>query len=118
MLQNLIVMFKVAIIGGENKGNYVFFVEKCAFFLKNKIKNGIRILTIGDKFVDILCATANIDKQVFYCDWKTHGKDAIKNRNNKIINESDAIIVFNDGTKDCNFFIDMAKKSNKPLRII
>ena len=37
-------MFKVAIIGGEGIGDYKFFVEKCAFFLKNKTKNGIMIL--------------------------------------------------------------------------
>lgn len=111
-------MFKVAIVGGESMGDYRFFVEKCAFFLKNKTKNGLMILTIGDKFVDILTTTANIDKQMFYCDWKAHGNDAIKNRNEKIIKESDAFIVFDDGTKGTNFFIKMARESCKPIRII
>ena len=111
-------MFKVSIIGGETMGDYKFFVEKCAFFLKNKTKNGLRVLTIGDKFVDILTTTANIDKQIFYCDWKAHGNDAIKNRNEKIIKESDAFIIFNDDTKGTNFFIHMAKESGKPIRII
>jgi hypothetical protein len=111
-------MFKVAIVGGENIGDYKFFVEKCAFFLKNKTKNGLMILTVGDKFVDILTTTANIDKQNFYCDWKAHGNDAIKNRNEKIIKECDAIIVFDDETKSTKFFINMAKESGKPIRII
>ena len=111
-------MFKVAIIGGENRGDYRFFAEKCVFFLKNKVKEGIRILSIGDKYVDIFSVTANIDKQVYYCDWKANVKDSLKVRNDKIINDADAIIVFEDGTRDTNFFIEMAKKSGKPFRMI
>ena len=118
MQQNLEVMFKVAIIGGENRGDYKFFVEKCVFFLKNKTKEGIRILSVGDKYVDIFSVTANIDKQVYYCDWKVNGKDALKVRNDKIINDANAIIVFEDGTRDTNFFIEMAKCSGKPFRLI
>lgn len=111
-------MFKVAIIGGENRGDYKLFAEKCVYFLKNKTKEGIRILSIGDKYVDIFTITANIDKQVYYCDWKINGKDSLKVRNEKVINDSDAIIVFEDGTRDTNFFIEMTKKSGKPLRVI
>jgi hypothetical protein len=111
-------MFKVAIIGGEKRGDYKFFAEKCVFFLKNKTKDGIRILTTGDTYVDIFSITANIDKQVYYCDWKANGKETLKVRNNKIINDADAFIIFEDGTKDTNFFIEMAKTSGKPLRVI
>ena len=111
-------MFKVIIIGAENRGDYKMFVQKCAFFLKNKISNGLMILSCGDKYVDILTTTANIDKQMFYCDWKAHGKDALKYRNQKMLKECDAIIAFEDDTKDTNFFIEMAKEAKKPLRVI
>ena len=72
---------------------------------------------IGEN-VDNFSVTANIDKQIYYCDWKSNGKDALKIRNDKVINDADAIIVFEDGTRDTNFFIEMSKNSNKPLRIV
>ena len=60
-------MFKVAIIGGENLGNYKLFAEKCVYFLKNKTKNGITILSTGDKYVNVFAKATNIDvKQYNY----------------------------------------------------
>ena len=111
-------MFKVAIIGGENRGDYRLFVEKCAYFLKNKIKEGIRVLTIGDEYVNIMCNKANIDVTVYNTNWGAYGRDALKRRNEKIINDCDAVIAFEDGTNDTKAFIHFAKQSDKPVRVV
>lgn len=111
-------MFKVAIIGGENLGNYKLFAEKCVYFLKNKTKNGITILSTGDKYVNVFAKATNIDVKQYNTEWNRYGKTALKNRNSKIIDECDAIIVFDDGTKDTRCFLQMARESEKPVRCV
>ena len=51
-------MFNVVIIGAENVHNYDFFQEKCIYYLKSKVQNHeyIRVLTIGDKYVDMFAS--------------------------------------------------------------
>ena len=43
-------MFKVAIVGGENMGNYPFFEVKCVNCLKDKVKSNSEKEFIDDLF--------------------------------------------------------------------
>ena len=111
-------MFKVVIVGGENRGDYKLFANKCVQILKNKVKDGITIFSVGDKFVDIFSKATNIDVVNFCTNWSMNGKNALKVRNNEMIEKCDAAIIFDDGTKDTRTFASMIKEKNKPYRLI
>ena len=111
-------MFRVAIIGGENLGDYRLFAEKCIHFLKNRAKEGITILSVGDKFVDIFAKATNIDVKQYNAEWGKYGKNALKNRINEMLRECDAVIIFEDGTKETKYFWNKAIENNVPLRVV
>ena len=111
-------MFKVAIVGAENRGDYKLFVNKCSSILKNKINDGIVFYSCGDRYVNLLGRATNIDVVNFNTNWKLNGKNALKVRNNDIINKCDAAIIFDDGTSDIKIFTKMVKDANKPHRVI
>ena len=108
-------MFNIAIIGGENTNNYKFFQEKCINLLRNKAKSGegIRILTIGDDYVDAFANRFSIETKTYYCDWNTLGKEALKDRNRRIINDCDAVLYFDTGKRDLNYLFQYAIYKNK-----
>lgn len=111
-------MFNVAIVGGEGSGDYPTFKEKCIFYLKNKAGEGIKIYTTGDEYVDAFADRYRIDTIKFHTDFKKYGKDALKVRNEEMLENCDALIYFNDGTKDTKMILKMAKDLNIPVRII
>lgn len=111
-------MFKVAIIGGENMGDYKFFAQKCIHFLKNKAHEGITILSLGDRFVDIFANATNIDVKQYDVEWSKYGKNALKNRILKVLEECDGVIIFDDGTNDTKHFLDMTTEYKIPLRVV
>lgn len=113
-------MFNVAIIGGEDTGNYEFFKDKCIFFLKNKAKSGegITIYTTGDSYIEKFCARYGIDTRTFYTKWKEYGKMALKTRNDELLKECNALIYFDNGIKDQEVLFNMAKKNSIPVRKI
>lgn len=111
-------MFKVSIFGGSCVDDYNLFKEKCDFFLHNKKTNDIMINTVGDKFCAKYAKENRIDTNTFNSNWKMYGRNANIERNKAMLSQSDGVIVFDNGTKDTDIFIDMAKKSNVPLRRI
>lgn len=111
-------MFKVAIVGGENIGDYKKYAEKCVYYLRNRTKDGITILSMGDKFNDVFASAANIDIKQYNVDWGRFGKNALKNRQTQMIEECDAVIAFRDGTKETDCFISLAKNANIPTRVV
>lgn len=111
-------MFKVAVIGGENMGDYKLFAQKCVHFLKNRASEGIIILSSGDRYVDVFAKATNIDVKQYNVDWGKFGKNALKSRNIKMIEECDAVIIFDDGTKDTHHFMEMSRESGKPIRVV
>ena len=108
-------MFNVAIIGGENTPDYQFFQDKCIYYLKSKVKEGeyIRILTIGDKYVDIFANKYGIETKQYNVAW-TKKKDLtpLNNRNKELINDADAIIYFDTNRKSLEHIYKLA--SDKP----
>ena len=113
-------MFRVAIIGGETATEFNIFKQKCIFYLKNKAKEGggITILTTGDEYVDKFAKQFNIDTQFFISNWKLYGKNALKKRNEELLEKCDALIYFNDGIKDNKMIYDLAQKFGLSTRIV
>lgn len=112
-------MFNVAIIGGQDTNDYNMFVRKCIILLQNKAKEGgITILTFGDDFVDHFAKKYGINTKLYNADWGTFGKQALCERNKEILNDCDAVIIFDNEKKDIQVLKEMVKKQEKPLRVI
>ena len=50
--------------------------------------------------------------------WKTHGKEALRFRNEEMLSDCDAIISFDDGIKDTKMIAKMAIDKGLPHRFI
>lgn len=107
------IMFNVIVIGGEDSGNYEFFKSKMIYYLQNKAKSGerITIYTTGDEFVDTFAKRYGIDTKFFITDWKNYGKSALKERNEEMIKDANAVIFFKNGKKDFQTLYDTAIRS-------
>ena len=111
-------MFKVIIIGGEDTNDYKFFAKKCIFYLKNKTKEGITILSTGDTYVNAFAKACNIDVKTYNTEWGVYGNNALKMRAKKMVEECDAIILFNCGNKSNAFFKILANENKKLIRCV
>ena len=112
-------MFKVAIIGGEAMGDYPRFKKKCMECLKNKVKeDSIMIYTVGDRYVDAFAERYGIDTRFFGCDFKHHGRNALKERAEALLEDCNAVIIFENGLKDTQMIKKMAAEKGLPLRVI
>lgn len=113
-------MFKVAIIGGENTEDYSFFQKKCINILRKKAEEGERIIiyTVGDDYVVRFSKTFGIETITVPCDWNRNGKLALSICLSEIINNIDAIIIFDDGKANTKYFHEMALKKNILIRKI
>ena len=111
-------MFKVIIVGGQETENYDFFKAKCIACLKNRTQEGIMIYSTGDTFVDVFAKRYGINVRIFDTDWKTHGKQALKERNEMMLSDCDAVIVFRGDLKDNAYILKMASEKQIPFRNI
>jgi len=110
-------VFKVAIIGSSAAGSYEQFSDRCKYFLKNKIKDGILIYATEETpFIKKFSTQYRIDVQYFYTDWKSFGKNALKERNKMLLSDCNGIIWFDDGLKDTNMIKYMAEKIGTPVK--
>lgn len=110
-------MYNVIIIGGEKMGNYPFFEQKTINCIKNRAKTeGVTIFTTGDKLVETFTNKYGITSKIFYTDWKSYGKDALKRRNEEMLREANAIITFEDELKDSHMLTKMATEKGLPHR--
>lgn len=105
-------MFNVIIIGGDSIPTYEKFQSECIKFLRVKAESGehIRILSIGDDFVNKFAVTFGIEVKTFNCDWLKYGKTSIYMRNKEIVSEANAIIYFDSNKKDLANLYDYATK--------
>lgn len=113
-------MFNVIIIGGEDTLDYNFFQERCIYYLRKKAESGegITIFTTGDDFVETFATRFHINTKTFRCDWKLNGSNAIKVRNDAIIENANAIIYFDNGKKDCECLYNRCTKLIPSRKII
>lgn len=111
-------MYKVLIIGGERFGNYDMFESKCKHYLAEKARTeGVMIYSTGDSFVDAFSEKWGIPVKRFYCDWKTYGKNALNERNERIFSDCDALIAFADGLTNTRKLCEIAETKGLPRRI-
>lgn len=111
-------MFKVIIVGGEDTNDYKFFAKKCIFYLKNKAKEGITILSTGDSYVNAFAKACNIDIKTYDAEWGIYGNNALKMRTRKMIEECDAVIIFDSRNKSNAVFKNLADEYRKLLRCV
>lgn len=110
-------MFTVAIIGTDGISDTKFIEEKCINCLKEKAKTQkLMINHVNEDFPKLFCKKYRINSTCFNVDWKTNGNDAIKKRNEELIESSDALIIFNNNKKDTEILLNMFLKSKKPVR--
>ena len=110
-------MFNVAIIGASSVESYEYFRERCKYFLQNRAKEGITIYATEEiPFITRFSTEYRIAVQYFYTDWRAYGKNALKERNKQLLATCNGIIWFNDGLKDTNMLIKMAKSIGTPVR--
>ena len=110
-------MFNVAIIGAGSAPDYLFFSERCKYYLREKAKEGITIFaTEENPFIVKFSTEYRIAIQYFYTDWRAFGKNALRERNKMLLANCNGIIWFNDGLKDTNMIVNMAKSIGTPVR--
>ena len=116
-------MFKVIIAGGRNFNNYQILKEKCIFYLKDRIKDEICIVSgcangadkLGEKFAEEF----RIDVELYPAQWNTLGKRAGYIRNEEMANNANALIAFWDGESNgTRHMIETAKKKGLLVRVI
>lgn len=108
-------MFKVLIIGAEEMGDYEKFSTKTIYYLKNKKKSEIMIYSLGDEYIDFFAKKNGVDTKFFAADWKTYGKETLKERATRVLSDCDAIIAFKT-KKDTEILLKMAQEKKIPIR--
>lgn len=108
---------KVAVIGSRGFTNYDLLKNELDKYTISMIISGGAIG--ADKLAEKYAKENNIKTQIIYPDWNTYGRGAGLIRNKDIVNESDIVIAFWDGTsKGTKFSIDYANKNNKKINMI
>lgn len=104
-------MLNIIIIGAQDTENYEFVRQKLISVLKpvSERGEGITILTTGDEFIDKFTERYKIDKYFFPTEWGKYGKDALKYRNEKIVEKANAIFFFENNKKDSQILYKYAK---------
>lgn len=111
-------MFKVAIVGGSYCDNYKEYKDKCIYFLKNKAKEGLYIITTGDDFTARFASECRIDTETISTDFKKYGSKALLRRNEAILSKVDALIIFHPDNTDHKYLRQMAVDRNIPVRVV
>lgn len=111
-------MFRVIVVGGNSTNDFEFFRTKCINILRNKANEGIMIYTTGDEFVRKFAQMYRIDLKIFTAEFKKDGKNALSVRNNKMLEDCDAVICFDNGTREIKYIHDMACERHIPARLI
>lgn len=114
-------MFNLLVSGGRDFNNYLLLEEKLNYYLSNKNKKDVIILSGHAKGTDTLAeyyANENgITLEIFPANWNEYGKSAGFIRNAEMIKKADALIAFWDGkSKGTKHAIDLAKKKN--IRVV
>ena len=115
-------MYKVIIAGGRDFENYDQLKKACDYYLQNKKKEGIEIVSGGasgaDKLGERYAEERGYPVTVFNADWNKHHKAAGPIRNRQMAEHANALIAFWDnesrGTKN---MIEEARKRWLDVRV-
>lgn len=108
---------KVAVVGSRKYPN----LPQVRRFVLSLPKDTVLISggAIGvDREAEIAAHLSGFKVQIFYPDWKKHGKSAGLLRNQDIVDAADRVVFFWDGSSRGTFHtISLAKKSGKPWEV-
>ena len=108
---------KVAVIGSRGFNKYDLLKSTLSTIDISLIISGGAIG--ADTLAEVYAKEKGIETKIFLPDWKKHGKKAGFLRNTDIINESELVIAFWDGTsKGTKDSINKAEKLNKRVLTI
>jgi hypothetical protein len=113
---------KIAVVGSRNFSDYSFFAEKLESIISNLenvefVSGGCP--SGGDALITQYCKENNFKLTEHLPEWELHGKKAGFLRNQLIVDDCTHLIAYwNMESKGTKSSIDMAKKQNKPIRII
>jgi len=116
-------MFKVIVAGSRTFENYELLCEKLDYFLQNKNKKEIEIISGTTRGADRLgeryCKSRGLTLTQFPADWNRYGKKAGYLRNEEMAKYADACVCFWNGkSKGTEHMIKLAKNHNLNLKII
>lgn len=118
------MIYKIVIGGCRYYNNYTAFTKVLDICL-SKIKNKNEIVILSghcsgvDKMAEYYAKENYYELEIHPAEWEKYGKSAGPKRNEIMVKKSNAVIAFWDyksrGTKN---LITLAKKYNKPIRVI
>jgi len=112
---------KLAVVGGRDFNNWELLVSeinrlRTLYPIDQLISGGA---SGADAFAERYAELAKLPIKVLPADWKSHGRAAGPIRNKQIIELSDAVLAFWDGSSPgTKSSIDWAVKLNKPYIIV
>ena len=116
-------MIKIAVIGSRNFTNYEFFKEKLEYLIQN-IKEDIQFVSGGaksggDALIKRYCEENNLPLIEFLPDYNQYGKGATHVRNSRIVEFSDYLIAYwNGSSRGTKSTIDKACKKGMKIKIV
>lgn len=116
-------MRRIAVIGSRGFNDYQFFVEKLEYLLQNLSDFSFcsgGASTGGDALIKRYCQENDLKLTEYLPEYdKYPGKVAPIKRNHTIVENSDMLIAFFDGSsKGTSYTIKLAEKKGIPIRLV
>ena len=115
--------YKVIVAGCRDFADYELLKEKCDFYLQNKKKEDIVIVSGHASGADALgeryAQERDFGLETYPADWKAHGRAAGPIRNAQMAAVADALIAFWDGkSRGTKNMIDTATKRGLKVAVV
>ena len=123
LIIDLISKYKVIVAGCRDFADYELLKEKCNFYLQNKKKEEIVVVSGHASGADALgeryARERGYELELYPADWKTHGMAAGPIRNAQMASVAHALIAFWDGkSRGVMNMIDTVKKHNLHVAVV
>lgn len=117
------IMFKVIVAGGRNFSDYALLQQKLDYALKNKVTEGITIVSGAargaDKLGERYAKERGYEIDSHPANWDRYGKSAGYIRNKEMAQNADALMAFWDGkSKGTKHMIDLAEQYGLKVIVI
>jgi hypothetical protein len=116
-------MFRVIVAGGREFNNYVLLANKLDVALRNKVSEGVTIVSGAARGADKLGEQYAKERGYVIdshpADWEQFGKSAGYIRNKEMAQNADALMAFWDGkSRGTKHMIDLAKQHGLKVIVI
>ena len=123
LIIDLISKYRVILAGCRVFADYELLKEKCDFYLQNKEKEDIIIVSGHASGADALgehyAQERGYETEIYPADWKTNGRAAGPIRNAQMATVADALIAFWDGkSRGTKNMIDTATKRGLQVAVV